>query len=834
MTKLNHSRKFDRIKRASNLLFAAFMLILICVSPLDATAMSEAQRKVYNNQVMYFDHEITECTPSSGATPTTTYTAEQKIGQLLWVGFDTGSAPLIPALVETHKLGGVFFLSGGDTSALTKAYFEDLNTKAGNKLAVASDDEGGRVALFAKGEASAGTMAGWSRDQVLAKATEIGKKMADAGLTSNLAPVLDISTPGSPWGDRDWSSNPSVISDKAGAFAEGLNASSIKPVYKHFPGIGKLTANTDLGATAQQDLSTMADDLKPYQDLLGKHNGGVMLSNGYVKHEDPDPTKSWDPQIPVSMNPAAVKYLRETLKFSGLITTDALNSFQNKDYGSKVVDLPTAVANSLNAGVDMPLFVLDATTAGASLTSIIEKVKATVTEDKINTAYQNSLNFRGITSPTTTASIQVSESGSTLCCNTGSNGNINVTLSGKENGEKIAKFLMDKGWSAAGAAGAVGSFRIESFEVIKPNAQEGGKFPLGGWGIAQWTQRPGRRDNIEAWVKKDGLGHLLTTAATAAADSSPKLNLSPEDNDKLLQSELNFLWTELENGYKALNPSVSQSTDPVQAARDFERIFEGCSPHNGEAGCDIAKRINYAKQMYAIITGGAAPPPTGEASTAPSTSGASSNAVTCSGSSTGGTGNTLSGDGTILKLPAGGVGQEVFFYNQGDERWKKEGNGYNYGGCACGQTSTATILATLKKDTSITPVTVYNALGDGAGSFNPASCSGSIVGRLASYMKQNGMEVEVVQSRGTGGLDPALVFRELQKGRIMLVHTKKWIGYTTKKSTEGHYLVLYGATADGQNFYVSNPGSKADNDQAIPASGIHEWLDEAYVVYPKQ
>lgn len=425
------------------------------------------------------------------------------------------------------------------------------------------------------------------------------------------------------------------------------------------------------------------------------------------------------------------------------------------------------------------------------------------------------------------------------CCSTAAGSTTgNTNLGDGENALKVAKFLMSKGYSAAGAAGAVGSFKIESFAVIKPNAQESGKFPLGGWGIAQWTGRPGRRDQIEAWVKKDGLERLLTTEATLAADTSPNLTLSQADNDALLQSELNYLWTELQSGYGELNPLVSQSTDPAQAARDWERIFEGCSPYNGEAGCDVPTRIQYAQEIYPqlqALQGTITVDPAASATTSgASTTAPASTTATCSNNSGGGTvGGTISGDG-VLTPPSGGVGANIIYYNQCDPQWTQKGNGYDYCSCACGQTSTAMLLASFKNDKSITPNTVYDGVGDsgsGAGAFDPSNCSGSSVMALVNYIKTQGLQVNLVQGRGNGGLDTAKVFAELQQGHALLAHTSKWVGYVNKHSTSGHYLVIMGADATGQNFYVANPGSSQDQGVAIPASGLSEWLDEAYAVW---
>lgn len=575
-----------------------------------AAALDPARRALFGNGVYDYDPDAVDCNSTGTSVSGSTLTPEQEIAQTLLVGFDAGNTGLVKSLVSTHKLGGVFFLSGGNTTGLTKAFFDELNTSSVNKLFVAADDEGGRVALFGKGEPSAASMAGMSRDQVKAIGARIGKKMADAGLTGNLAPVLDIATGGTPWGDRDWSSDPNVIADKAGAFAEGMQESGITVVYKHFPGIGKVTANTDNGPTAPQNLSDMTSDLAPYKQLLGKGKSAVMLSNGYINE--------WGSETPVGMNAKAVEYLRKDLSYNGLIMTDALNSFAA--YGSKAVDLPTAVANSLNAGVDMPLFVVNPGSADATIKDIIAKVSTTVSKEKVHAAYLRTLTLRGISTPTSTNPPSGNSANAPLCCGTQTSnptGGPVTSLVGDSPKEKFYNYFIARGLTPDQTFGFMGNVRQESgFQV--DNQQNTRAWPTGGWGLVQWTN-PGRRDAIVRAMQEAGIGDLYSPAY--ADGKTP-----PDQHDKLMLFQLDYIWKEFETTHKGAFEALKAATTLKDASTAILGKYE--IPGNWQSEIELragfGEEIKAESKQWKSLGGGG---PSSPAQAAPATGGGTKTVV---------------------------------------------------------------------------------------------------------------------------------------------------------------------------------------------------------------
>jgi len=92
--------------------------------------------------------------------------------------------------------------------------------------------------------------------QITALARRVGAQLLAAGVTMDLAPVLDVDgrnvEPGAsdPDGYRSFGGSVGVVTADGEAFARGLTEAHVVPVVKHFPGLGGSTGNTDDGAAA--------------------------------------------------------------------------------------------------------------------------------------------------------------------------------------------------------------------------------------------------------------------------------------------------------------------------------------------------------------------------------------------------------------------------------------------------------------------------------------------------------------------------------------------------------------------------------------------------------
>jgi hypothetical protein len=377
------------------------------------------------------------------------------------------------------------------------------------------------------------------------------------------------------------------VTKKAGAFAEGLKSGGVNPVYKHFPGLGSTSGNSDSGSVTSPSLSTLkAKDLKPYETLANKNGGAVMLDNAHV----PGLT---DANEVASISSEAVKLLRSDYNFKGLITTD--------DLAAKGVpaSLPAAISKSLKAGVDMPLF---AYTNDSDIDSAISSAKSAGVNT--NDSLQRISDFVGSTSSQPDSSSQT-----VGCCPAGGS----TQLSGKGNAEKVWNFFIGLGLSNYQVAGIMGNLEIESnFEPTAMYPSTHGTDPTVdvAWGLGQWTE--GKVVGIQ---QKSGVAGDIT----------------------LLETQLNIMKWEIDHqtptGYQHFiddyKKLVVTKADVAKGVAFWQRYYEGSS---GQAD---AKRVA-AGIAWANKPGG------GAGSNAASTADASGPGDSCSS-----TGAASAGDGEV-------------------------------------------------------------------------------------------------------------------------------------------------------------------------------------------
>lgn len=305
------------------------------------------------------------------------WSSSRKIAQTLMVGTDPGSVSDARQLVVEDHVGGLF-VGGNDTALLRSGELGAIVDADGVRPLVAVDEEGGRVQridAIAGSVPSARIMAEtMSVDEVRALATERGRQMAELGVTVDFAPTVDVSSQGDREviGDRSFSADPGVVTAYASAYADGLRASGILPVIKHFPGHGRATGDSHQGTSTTPPLESLDTDLDPFRHLITiGDTQAVMIGHLVV----PGLTAG----EPASLSPAAVDdLLRTQLGFDGLVFTDDLSGMRavTDRYGAA-----EAVRRSLVAGVDMPLLV-----STRPVGPIVERLAVLVGTDQLPTA----------------------------------------------------------------------------------------------------------------------------------------------------------------------------------------------------------------------------------------------------------------------------------------------------------------------------------------------------------------------------------------------------------------------------------------------------------------
>jgi len=218
-----------------------------------------------------------------------------------------------------------------------------------------TDEEGGAVQRMANlvGSIPSARQMGatMTAAQIEQLALQAGRRMRSAGVTMDLAPVLDLDAGAGPnsadaIGTRSFSADQRVASADGLAFATGLRAAGVIPVVKHFPGLGGATGNTDLEPASTLPWSEIqTGGLLPYESAVRDGTPAVMVANASV----PSLTG-----LPGGISSAVITgVLRGRLGFSGLVLTDSLSAGAVSGAGYSV---PRAAVAALGAGADMVLY----------------------------------------------------------------------------------------------------------------------------------------------------------------------------------------------------------------------------------------------------------------------------------------------------------------------------------------------------------------------------------------------------------------------------------------------------------------------------------------------
>ena len=181
-----------------------------------------------------------------------------------------------------------------------------------------------------------------------------GRGLAALGVTLNFGPVVDLKPPGRASEDklsnipaRAIASNPAQVETIAAAYLDGLAAQGVRGTLKHFPGLGRVRADTHLHpATLDQAPAQLTTDWQPFRQLGQRAGSTIML--GHVT------LATLDPEHAASHSPAVVELLREHWGYDGLLLTDDLNMGAVYRLG-----IGRVAGEALAAGIDFVLVTYD-------------------------------------------------------------------------------------------------------------------------------------------------------------------------------------------------------------------------------------------------------------------------------------------------------------------------------------------------------------------------------------------------------------------------------------------------------------------------------------------
>lgn len=242
--------------------------------------------------------------------------------------------------------------SGPAISSGLAALYNDARASGHVVPWISTDEEGGSVARLSSvigALPGAREMAAqWTPAQVQSVMAAHARAMWNLGVIMDLAPVLDTANLSNTIADeneRSFSESSATAAAYGLAYANGLRASSVVPVVKHFPGLGHASGNTDLGPATDPSLSQLeGNDLIPFEKAISAGLPAIMVSHASV----PGLTGT----VPASLSPATYQFLRNTLHFQGVAMTDSLSAGAIVDAGYSQADAAVA---AISAGADMAM-----------------------------------------------------------------------------------------------------------------------------------------------------------------------------------------------------------------------------------------------------------------------------------------------------------------------------------------------------------------------------------------------------------------------------------------------------------------------------------------------
>lgn len=266
-------------------------------------------------------------------------TLDQRVGQLFSLGLANDRLGLgeLSAIINDHV--GSFWFTATTTagSAAIRAVSDAIQAQAtkdataGVGMFVAANQEGGQVqALRGPGFSlmpSAVVQGGWSIARLKASAQLWGNQLVAAGVNLDFAPVADVVPPGTdatnqPIGvlDREYGHDPARAGGHAAAFIAGMAAAGIATTAKHFPGLGRVVANTDFSAGVVDTVTTATDPyLGSFESTITAGVPFVMIALATYTQIDPDHLAAFSPAVIGSL-------LRGKLGFRGVVVSDSLTA----------------------------------------------------------------------------------------------------------------------------------------------------------------------------------------------------------------------------------------------------------------------------------------------------------------------------------------------------------------------------------------------------------------------------------------------------------------------------------------------------------------------------
>ena len=272
------------------------------------------------------------------------------VGQTLVFAFDGTTAPeyVHRRMRRGEGAGVILFRINIAGRRELRRLTRGIQRSARGGALIVTDQEGGEI----RNLRFAGPLAPQSATATVPAARSAAAAAARAlranGVNVNLAPVVDVQPPvgGGALPGRLYPGGPRQVARLGAASVRAHDRLGVGTAVKHYPGLGRATANTDFGSTTigARRRAILADDLAPYRAAIVA--GAPIVMSGHALYPAFDRRR-----IASQSRTLMTGVLRGRLGFEGVAMTDSIEARAVLDHSG----VATAAVRSIAAGNDIVL-----------------------------------------------------------------------------------------------------------------------------------------------------------------------------------------------------------------------------------------------------------------------------------------------------------------------------------------------------------------------------------------------------------------------------------------------------------------------------------------------
>ena len=166
--------------------------------------------------------------------------------------------------------------------------------------------------------------------------------------------------------DRNYGYTVDDVTSHANAFSAGMESAGVDVTIKHFPGLGRVTANTDVTAGVTDDVTTRDDpSVEGFQAGIDAGAAFVMAATAIYTLIDPDEPAAFSPIVIGDV-------LRGDLGFEGVIITDDVSAAKQVLAWSPA----DRAIKTIEAGGDIVLASADPTVVPAMVDAVVARAQS--------------------------------------------------------------------------------------------------------------------------------------------------------------------------------------------------------------------------------------------------------------------------------------------------------------------------------------------------------------------------------------------------------------------------------------------------------------------------